>query len=218
MTQVIDLTGRRFGRLLVESRASVNTPAGQAQWICVCDCGASTIVRGADLRNMHTTSCGCLHIQITAGIAAKHNKTHGMTLDPIYAIWNSMLARCRNPKHKAFHLYGGRGIKVCQEWLQFDRFYSDFGHARPSRNHSIDRWPDNDGNYEPGNVRWALQEEQQNNRRDTVLITHQGETLSIAQWSRRVGIGASCIAKRLKSGWPQQAALTEPPNANRRFL
>lgn len=206
MTRVIDLVDRRFGRLLVRSRASANTPSGQAQWNCT------------DLRNMHTTSCGCFHTQITAAIADKHNKTHGLTLDPVYGIWRNMLARCHNPKHKSFQSYGGRGIGVCQEWLRFDRFYSDFGHSRPSCNHSIDRWPNNNGNYEPGNVRWALPAEQQNNRRDTVLITHQGETLSIAQWSRRVGISAACIGQRLRSGWPQHAALTERPNANRRFL
>lgn len=115
-----------------------------------------------------------------------------------YNSWVQMRQRCNNPNDKKFRLYGGRGIKVCERWNDFANFLADMG-PRPSPGHSIDRYPDNMGNYEPGNCRWATPMEQANNRPGNRLIAIDGETITIAEASRRTGIHKSTIRSRLES-------------------
>lgn len=157
--KLIDLTGQTFGRLTVTGRAK-SRPGGEARWHCACGCGGSATANGSDLRRGHTTSCGCVMKQINR--AAK--TTHGGRGMPEYEIWCSMIKRCENPNHHAYARYGGRGIAVCPGWrADFAVFLRDVGH-RPNPELSLDRL-DNDGNYEPGNVRWATAKEQAANRR-----------------------------------------------------
>jgi hypothetical protein len=157
--KLIDMTNAKFGRLTVVQRDN-NDARGQAKWRCLCACGVVVVVYGVNLRKGHTKSCGCLHDEVR--VSAK--TTHGGRDRPEYEIWSSMKKRCGNQNHHAYSRYGGRGIAVCVRWgADFAAFLADVG-PRPSPKHSLDRI-NNDGNYEPGNVRWATASEQAKNRR-----------------------------------------------------
>jgi hypothetical protein len=157
-----DLTGQRFGRLVVIGLAPKK--GIRTRWNCHCDCGQDSVASSSDLRTGDTSSCGCLMRQR----AREAHTVHGDTTPPRtpeYRTWQTMLTRCRNPKRRDFKDYGGRGITVCERWAEsYQAFLADVG-RRPSPKHSIDRYPDNDGNYEPGNVRWATRSEQARNQR-----------------------------------------------------
>ena len=154
-----DLTGQTFGRWVVISRGS-DDPSGRAYWNCLCECGTEKLVRVGHLRGGLTQSCGCRR----AEVAAQTHTTHGMRWSPEYSVWSGMKRRCFNPNEQNYAYYGGRGITICPEWAEsFETFYRDMG-PRPSDDLSIDRI-DVDGNYEPGNCRWATATEQSSNQR-----------------------------------------------------
>jgi hypothetical protein len=146
--KLIDLTGKQFRRLRVKAYAQ------DRKWLCVCNCGALITVDGSHLRRGHTKSCGCLRKQ--------RMTKHGMSRSPEYRSWVSMKQRCFNPRNPAYENYGGRGIIICEEWLCFEAYFADTGTRPPEC--SLDRI-DNDGNYEPGNVRWATRQQQRQNQR-----------------------------------------------------
>ena len=160
MTGLIDLTGQRFGRLVAVKRVAALRKSKEAWWKCHCDCGNTKETTSRYLRTGIAKSCGCFASEVTAERnrqGTKHGEAARVT--PEYRAWASMKSRCYNEKCAGFKLWGGRGIIVCDRWLQsFDAFLADVG-RRPSSRHSIDRI-NNDGNYEPGNVRWATQSEQ----------------------------------------------------------
>lgn len=186
------LTGQRFGKLTVigygGKRHRGKTPP--QTWICRCDCGNIRRVDAGNLRAGFSKSCGCVHL--TKNLDAK-------SYQPEYLAWHGLKGRCLNPANPCYRHYGGRGIQVCQRWLDsFDDFVADMG-LRPSDKHSIDR-KDNDGNYEPSNCRWATSKEQSQNRRNNVRLTHQGITICASEWARRLGISPQRIEQRIKQG------------------
>lgn len=166
----IDLVGLRFGWLTVIDRTSDSGSAVHVRWRCICDCGAEHIVRGQHLRDGSVMSCGCYGAQAAGQRIGNRMRTHGMYDTVEYQTWCAMKSRCTDPANISYRNYGGRGIRVCDEWLgSFEAFYRHIG-PRPSAGYSVDRI-DNDGNYEPGNVRWATRDEQrQNTRRAGVKV------------------------------------------------
>lgn len=152
-----DMTGLRFGRLTVLKRFF--SPSKSAKWLAACDCGETTIVHGAKLRNGHTQSCGCLR----SHVARARELKHGLSRTPIYNRWRGILNRCRNPKADAYKWYGARGIDVCERWLSFDNFLADMG--MPADGMELDRI-NPDGNYEPSNCAWVTHQANCQNRRN----------------------------------------------------
>lgn len=212
MSKLDDLTGRRFGKLtVIGSHESRN---GKTFWPCRCDCGNSTTVVASNLKRGNTLSCGCLQRNITIA----RNTTHGLVAGgkpPEYIVWVNFRNRCEDPRDKQYPSYGGRGITVDARWQSYEAFYADMG-PRPSADHQIDRI-DNDGPYAPGNCRWATRTENCSNRRDNVFVEWHGESLTVPEWARRVGIKKHTIHQRLnKLGWDVERALTTPVRRMRR--
>lgn len=201
-----DVTGQRFGRLTAVAYFGVKGRTAKHAWRCECDCGRDVVVVGESLRSGNTTSCGC-----KKGAIATHGGTAGGTWSAEYTVWHSMLRRCRRPSCREFSRYGGRGITVCSRWIGpggFDAFLSDMGH-RPSPTHSLDR-KNNDGNYEPGNCRWATRSEQANNRSTTKTVVFDGETMTIQELANRTGLRRQLIYSRLRNGRTVQEAISMP--------
>jgi hypothetical protein len=197
-----DLTGKRFGRLVVQSIAPKTSR--QTRWVCKCDCGNIVIVFGSNLTHGLTKSCKCLHKQVTSKI----NSSHGMTNTRLFHIWTGIIQRCTNKNSPSYKNYGGRGISVCNEWhnsfLVFCNWAVSNGY---SDDLTIDRI-NNDGNYESSNCRWATGIEQGGNRRDNHRLTFNNKTMTIAEWAREIGIPMRTLWKRLNDGESIESALT----------
>lgn len=154
---LMDLTGQRFGRLVVEKFYTLRK--GRAVWECKCDCGNTAIVQAGRLRGNRTQSCGCLRREKSA----ERKRTHDMTRTPTYLTWVSMIQRCENPKATGYEYYGGIGVRVCEDWHTFENFLADMGERPAGR--TLDR-KNTFGHYDPGNCRWATAEEQASNKRE----------------------------------------------------
>lgn len=161
MSKLIDLSGQKFDRLTVIKREE-NSKDGHARWLCICDCGNTKVINGSNLLNKNVRSCGCLQQEITT-LNLEQRFKHGYHNTPTYQTWECMIQRCSNPNVPSYQYYGGRGIRVCQRWLDdFKNFLSDMG-ERPNGK-TLDRI-DNEDNYYPENCRWATPKEQSENKR-----------------------------------------------------
>lgn len=198
---LIDLTGKRFGRLLVVARAENVLPNEKrpviVQWVAKCDCGKTSVVRGNSLKIGRTKSCGCLLLETSKMKATKH----GLRSSAEYSAYQGMFQRCYGKRD--FEKYGSRGIVVCQSWHRdnengFMNFISDMG-MRPTKNHSIDRI-DNNGNYEPSNCRWALPIVQNTNQRSNIWVEYNGQRMVRKHFAAMLGVDQTTIRHHLKSG------------------
>ncbi len=187
-----DLTGQRFGRLIVISVDSKTSKHHGTYWICRCDCGTEKSVSSTALKQGYTKSCGCLRRESLQNSRHKNLR--------LYQVWQDMKQRCSNPNNKYYHRYGGRGIKVCPEWAnEYESFYLWAISHKYKKGLQIDRI-DNDGDYEPDNCRWVTPQENTNNRSISRKITFDGETHSINEWAKITGISIGKIRYRYESG------------------
>ena len=194
MNTLIDLTNKNFGYWTVLQKAKGYLK--EARWACICRCGTRRTIKGNPLRKGLSKSCGCGPRKRT--IDTVSNKIE-------YSCWKKMIARCYRPKEASYIWYGKKGIKVAPEWFNFRTFLSDIG-PRPSLKYSLDRINSN-GNYEPGNVRWATRTAQARNRRNNRLITVNGTTLTVSAWAEKLDISPNPIYSRLQRGWSPLKAL-----------
>lgn len=204
-----NLTGRVFERLTVKAYSRPRQcPSGQVQqlWTCECECGRVVEVSTGNLTSGNSNSCGCLGRKHATEAAT----THGLSKTATYRIWRAMIHRCENKNSSYYHRYGGRGVTICKRWrASFENFLADMG-SRPSARHSIDRYPNNDGNYEPGNCRWATAREQSRNRSDNVIVEAFGKRMCAQDFAAEVGIGKMTLIRRIRRGWSPEKALTTP--------
>lgn len=207
-SSIENLTGHKFGRLLVVGYAAIQNRSHK-MWICRCECGVVKPVMGQSLRNGASVSCGCLKREKFVARNTTHGMgRHGKNQSPEYRCWVHIRDRCFNHKDRKYNLYGGRGITVCQEWRDsFEAFYAYVG-PRPSPEHSIDRFPNRDGNYEPGNVRWATITEQNENTSRNRFVTISGRTQCFKAWCRENGISYDLARDRIRNGWTDEEAVT----------
>lgn len=199
MGKFIDLTGIRFGRLVVVKRDGTRVSAGgykRAQWERICDCGKTTYATTLDLRKGDVRSCGCLKAERDRVFSATHHESDTR----LYHIWQAMRKRCNNVNDSAYKNYGGRGITVCDEWNNSYLSFRDWSLIHGYNDKlSIDRINVNEGYY-PDNCRWVDWGTQCNNRRNNIYIEHNGESHSIAEWARLTGVKYSTLYHRFKIG------------------
>jgi hypothetical protein len=211
MSKVLDLVGKTFGRLTVLERAG-NDPRGKSRWLCQCSCNETKVVDGSDLKTGNAGSCGCVRrekLREQAKAKATHGHTRGGRHTPTYRSWQSMLNRCFKQNRPGYANYGARGITVCDSWLiSFENFLADMGEAPPGL--TLDRFPDNNGNYVPANCRWATPTQQSRHRRSNKLLSFDGQTRCLADWADRFGLRWTTLRNRLAAGWPAEKALTAP--------
>jgi hypothetical protein len=197
-----DLSRRTFGRLEVISYYGKDKH-GKPLWLCRCKCGTAKVVTSNNLKSEHTKSCGCLRLERVIEASTKHGYVGTLT----YKCRQKMKERCFNINDKQYHDYGGRGIVICERWLVFENFLADMG-ERPDSSYSLDRI-NNDGNYEPGNCRWATSKEQQHNKRSNVRYEWNGKNLTLCEWESITGVKYMTLYMRLnKLGWSVEKALT----------
>lgn len=199
MPKFIDLTGQRFGRLVVIRKEK---SASQTRWLTRCDCGVERVVQGGNLKNGTCKSCGCLQRELLADRAKTANRRHGMTDSPTWSSWRAMIKRCEQPSSINYAAYGGRGISVCERWHIFENFAADMGLRSPGT--SLDRI-DVNGNYEPGNCRWATRSQQARNTTKTPKVVFNGVEYSISDLAERIGVSAQTIRARKRRGIPLDA-------------
>jgi hypothetical protein len=204
MTAMRDWTGHRFGKLSVIELAARNP----ARWRCVCDCGNEKIAYAGDLVQRKIVSCGCFKREILATSGYKH----GMHNSGAWQSWSDMIKRCTNPKADAYKHYGGRGIKVCDRWLEFVNFHADMG-DRPS-GMTLERQRVNEG-YNPENCEWIPAKDQSLNTRRTVRVVLDGEEMALSAACKRLGLSYNRVRDRMKTlGWTFERAIAEPKKVN----
>lgn len=217
---IIDLTGMRFGKLTVLEICGKSSD-GRITWLCKCDCGNEKVIRGHDLKNGSSKSCGCVR---SGGRNGGHKKSGKLSSannytrqnDRLYRVWASIVQRCENKNSPRYADYGGRGIKMCDAWRNdFEQFKSwainnGYDETAPRGFCTIDR-VDNDGDYCPENCRWVTMKEQCNNKRNNRVLTCDGETHTLQEWAEQIGMQDFVLRDRIfKLGWSVEEAIKTP--------
>lgn len=210
MSKLIDETGNRYHSLTVIKVVGIKRypSCTKRLWECRCDCGNTIITPMGPLKNGRTKSCGCLMKRNRYIVGRKH----GMSDSRLFRIWANMLSRCTNPNTSYYKRYGGRGIKVCDEWNGEDGSTNFINWAlKNGYEHrlTLDRI-NNNGNYEPSNCRWITNKAQQRNKSTNKLLTLNGETHCVCEWSEKIGISTNTLNQRLNRGWSVEKTLTTP--------
>lgn len=209
MAKLIDLTGQRFGKLIVSEY--VGRRNCHSWFKCDCDCGGMTVTTSNNLRRFHTISCGCYNEKMLREATFKH----GLSKHKLFRTWTDMKNRCYFTKHNRFEHYGGKGIKVCDLWLEsFLEFYWWGIKSGWEKGLSLDRI-DNSKDYEPENCRWATVAQQNRNRTSNVKLEIDGITKILIEWEEYSGINSQAIKKRIKLGWTPKEAISIPMGQKR---
>ena len=211
MPKFIDLTGLKFGRLTVLERAD-NDINERVQYLCRCWCGEKIIIRGTSIKNGHTKSCGCLN----KDIITKHGHAKNNKRSKIYRTWQNIKTRCNNPKDKAYKYYGGKGVTVCDRWLDkkngFNNFFRDMG-LPPTQKHQIDRIDNNKlkNGYSPENCRWILSKENNRNRRNSLYVVYNNNKIPVIELAKKYKIPYDVLYQRIFNyKWSIKRAMATP--------
>lgn len=206
MKRLVEI-GDVFGRLTVLKETAKKH--GRIHYLCECICGNQKIVMKNNLFGGQVKSCGCLRRE------SRQNVTHGQKGTRLYRIWSGMKTRCLNKNDKAFSMYGGRGIGICDEWIDFDGFQEWANSNGYDENLTIER-KDVDEGYYPSNCEWIPLSEQAQNRTNTLRLTFKGQTKTLKEWSRITGIEYPTLHARIERGWSVEKTLSNPSLINRK--
>lgn len=210
-----DISGQRFGKLTVIGLHHINNSS--CYWLCKCDCGNEKVVRGGDMKRGKINSCGCIKREKTALLKYKHGECHSR----LYVVWQRMKDRCLKPSCPNYKNYGGRGITICDEWINdFGAFYgwamaNGYDEGANKFECTIERI-DVNGNYEPSNCKWANWKEQSRNRRDSIWITYNDKTHCLIEWANITNHSYGCLLYRYHKGWSYDEMFTIPQGVSRR--
>lgn len=208
----VNISGKRFGRLVAIEYAGKLGKDSSHFWRCICDCGKEVVVKKASLMKGFTRSCGCLRSDVAREKAiARAGKGAKKENKRLYTIWNSMKARCLNPNRKESKYYLLKGIRICEEWANDFLAFRDWALKNGyDETLTLDRI-DNDGDYKPENCRWTTWTSQNNNTSKNKFISIDGETLTVAEWTRKMNFSRGLISSRLKRGWTEERAVKTLP-------
>ena len=201
-----DIAGQRFGRL-VAIKAEKDPTGRRYDWLCKCDCGNEVKATSVSLTTGKKKSCGCIQRELLQS----RNTVHGHSRERLYRVWKGMKSRCYNSHHRSYPKYGGRGLRVCDDYEAFRLWAYENGYDENAEYQqcTIDRI-DVDGDYSPQNCRWADSFTQANNTNKVLLITFKGETKTVTEWANKTGIPRATLYARVKNGWDVDKALTTP--------
>lgn len=207
----LNMTGKKFGRLTGIGPIEIvrhGPKTTSVIWLFKCDCGNDRVAAAKLVASGNIKSCGCFKAE--TALANLPLPIHMQSASPEYDVWHTMKQRCGNPNATGYDRYGAKGIKVCDRWLNsFENFFADMG-PRPAKGYTIDRWPNNDGNYEPENVRWATRKENQRNRKCTLIVTAFGRTGPLSSFVDDKAHYGRAFSRISVCGWPAEKAITAP--------
>jgi hypothetical protein len=201
----LNLEGKKFGGLTAVEPAG-DDGYGHARWLFECECGKKKAANVYRVVSGKTASCGCKRVDVTRSRMLRHGHAHRAGMSKTYTTWAGMVARCLTPSATGYAQYGGAGVTVCSQWLDFETFLADMGEAPAGM--TIDRIRNEKG-YEPGNCRWATRQEQNENRRSVRVVEFNGESMNLTQWARKLGLSKAAMYERVAK-WPIERALSEP--------
>ena len=203
MPRIKDLTGKRFNKLTVIGDSGIRSINRSIKWNCLCDCGNVVQVESATLSGLKQQSCGCIMLGMVRHV--KHGHTQKNKHSSTYTAWSNMKQRCTNPLNRKYKNYGLRGIEICPEWLDsFETFAEEMGEKPDGM--TLERKDVNKG-YSKSNCCWADAKTQANNKTSSRLLTHDGKTMTVAEWADHLGIKFATLRMRLHRNWPLERAL-----------